>query len=104
MSGPAQESESEVAQSCPTLCDPKDCSPPCSSIHGIFQARVLEWGAISFSTNCPPNAVGSIDSAPRRVTKVCILRVKLASDTQRPHKYPDMTAFRGGLTCLCVAL
>ena len=36
-------SESEVAQSCPTLCDPKDCSLPGSSIHGIFQARVLEW-------------------------------------------------------------
>ena len=42
-------SESEVAQSCPTLCDPMDCSLPDSSIHGIFQARVLEWGAISFS-------------------------------------------------------
>ena len=39
-------SESEVAQSCLTLSDPKDCSPPGSSIHGIFQARVLEWGAI----------------------------------------------------------
>ena len=36
-------------QSCPTLCDPIDCSPPGSSIHGIFQARVLEWGAIAFS-------------------------------------------------------
>ena len=36
-------------QSCPTLCDPMDCSPPGSSIHGIFQARVLEWGAIAFS-------------------------------------------------------
>ena len=41
--------ESEVAQSCPTLSDPVDCSPPGSSIHGIFQARVLEWGAIAFS-------------------------------------------------------
>ena len=40
-------SESEVAQSCPTLSDPMDCSPPGSSIHGIFQARVLEWGAIT---------------------------------------------------------
>ena len=39
----------EVAQSCPTLCDPMDCSLPGSSIHGIFQARVLEWGAIAFS-------------------------------------------------------
>ena len=45
-------SESQVAQSCPTLRDPMDCSPPGSSVHGIFQARVLEWGAIVFSSNC----------------------------------------------------
>ena len=43
------ESESEVAQLCPTLCNPMDCSLPDSSVHGIFQARVLEWVAISFS-------------------------------------------------------
>ena len=43
------ESESEVAQSCLTLCDPMDCSLPGSSVHGIFQAIVLEWTAISFS-------------------------------------------------------
>ena len=42
-------SESEAAQSCPTLSDPMDCSLPGSSVHGIFQARVLEWGAIVFS-------------------------------------------------------
>ena len=42
-------SESEVAQSCPTLRDPMDCSPPDSSVHGIFQVRVLEWVAIAFS-------------------------------------------------------
>ena len=42
-------SESEVAQSCPTLSDPMDCSLIGSSVHGIFQARVLEWGAIAFS-------------------------------------------------------
>ena len=42
-------SESEVVQSCPTLSDPVDCSLPGSSVHGIFQARVLEWGAIAFS-------------------------------------------------------
>ena len=42
-------SESEVAQSCPTLSDPMDCSLPGSSVHGIFQARVLEWVAIAFS-------------------------------------------------------
>ena len=44
-------SESEVAQSCPTLLDPMDRSLPGSSVHGIFQARVLEWGAIAFSIN-----------------------------------------------------
>ena len=42
-------SESEVAQSCPTLRDPMDCSLPGSSVHAIFQARVLEWAAIAFS-------------------------------------------------------
>ena len=42
-------SESEAAQSCPTLTDPMGCSLPGSSIHGIFQARVLEWGATAFS-------------------------------------------------------
>ena len=42
-------SEREVAQSYPTLSDPMDCSPPGSSVHGIFLARVLEWGAIAFS-------------------------------------------------------
>ena len=42
-------SESEVAQSCLTLCNPMDCSLPGSSVHGIFQARVLEWGVIAFS-------------------------------------------------------
>ena len=49
-------SESEVAQLCPTPSDPMDCSLPSSSVHGIFQARVLEWGAIAFSmskTMCP---------------------------------------------------
>ena len=42
-------SEREVAQSCPTLSDPMDYSLPASCIHGIFQARVLEWGAVAFS-------------------------------------------------------
>ena len=46
----AEWSESEVAQSCPTLCEPMDCSLPDSSVHGISQARILEWVAISFSS------------------------------------------------------
>ena len=54
-------SESEVAQLCPTLLDPMDCSLPCSSIHGIFQARVLEWVAIFFSI-LPLNLMRRTDS------------------------------------------
>ena len=49
--------ESEVSQSCPTLSDPTDCSPPGSSVHGIFQARVLGWGAIAFSGAGPKHYV-----------------------------------------------
>ena len=52
-------SESEVTQSCPTLSDPMDCSLPGSSIHGIFQARVLEWVAIAFS-----GILGEAQSSP----------------------------------------
>ena len=46
---PPKKSQSEAVQSCPTLCDPTDCSLPGPSVHGIFQARALEWGALSFS-------------------------------------------------------
>ena len=48
-----EESESEATQFCLTLCDPMDCSLPGSSIHGIFQARILEWVVISFSRRSP---------------------------------------------------
>ena len=52
--------ESEVAQSCPTLSDPMDCSLPGFSVHGISQARALEWGAIGFSAvNCSSINIGS---------------------------------------------
>ena len=57
----------EVAQSCPTLCDPVDCSPPGSTVHGILQARILEWVAISFS-------MGS--SQPRDRTWVSLLHCR----------------------------
>ena len=56
-------SEIEVAQSCPTLSDFMDCSLPGSSVHGIFQARVLEWGAIAFSGKC--HVMGKIHSRNR---------------------------------------
>ena len=51
LQGMKVKSESEVAQLCPTLHDPMDCSLPGSSVHGIFQARVLEWVAVAFSPN-----------------------------------------------------
>ena len=62
---PMDESESEVAQSYLTLCDPMDCSLPGSSVHGIFQARVLEWGAIAFSKRLHAAAAAkSLQSCP----------------------------------------
>ena len=55
-------SASEVTQSCLTLCDPMDCSLPGSSVHGMFQARVLEWGAIALSTILTGYVSMSVDS------------------------------------------
>ena len=60
--------ESEVAQSCPTLCDPMGCSLPGSSVHGIFQARVLEWVAISFSRGSSQTMDRTSRIAGRRFT------------------------------------
>ena len=53
------ESESEVTQSCPTLWDPVDCSPPGSSVHGILQARILQWVAISLQREDAKNTLVS---------------------------------------------
>ena len=52
--------ESEVAQSCLSLCNPVDCSPPGASVHGIFQARILEWVAISFSRRSSRDRSGGL--------------------------------------------
>ena len=75
---PMHESESEVVQSCPTLSDPMDCSPPGSPVYGVFQARVLEWGAIAFSALplaggffLPLAPPGSGDSHPVRHVLEC---------------------------------
>ena len=63
-------SEGEVAQLCSTLSDPMDCSLPGSSIHGIFQARVLEWGAIAFS----PSLLNSpLKHTPLALTQILTL-------------------------------
>ena len=65
-------SQSEVAQSCPTLSDPMDCSLPGSSVHGLFQARVLQWGAIAFS-------VGSVKQHPFIISQFCRCTVQVGS-------------------------
>ena len=57
-------SESEVVQSCPTLSDPMDCRLPGFSVHGIFQARVLEWGAIAFFLSANPQIGGAVVKNP----------------------------------------
>ena len=69
-------SESEVAQSCPTLCDPMDCSLPGSSIHGICQARVLEWDALAklCVTLVFKEGVLNVTLASAFVQAVCCLR------------------------------
>ena len=61
-------SESEIAQSCLTLSDPMDCSLPGSSVHGIFQARVLEWGAIE------SNSWDPMDGGPLGILQARILK------------------------------
>ena len=68
-----RESEREVAQSCPTLSDPMDCSLPGSTVHGIFQARVLEWGAIAFS-------------AIAFLCRCCCHVASVLSDSMQPHR------------------
>ena len=81
-------SESEVAQSCPTLCDPMDYSLSGSSVHGIFQARVLEWGAIAFSINDYCNTITNCDKH-RDPRELCAVRErkdehKKVMDQERP--------------------
>ena len=65
-------SKGEVAQSCLTLRDPMDCSPPGSSVHGIFQAGVLEWGAIALGTNAREYPK-SKKKKKRQETNTCLL-------------------------------
>ena len=77
-------SESEVAQSCPTFSDSMDCSEPGSSVHGIFQARVLEWGAIAFSSVQFSRSVVSDSLRPHELPHA---RPPCPSPTPRVH--PD---------------
>ena len=67
-------SESDIAQSCPTLSDPMGCSPPGSSVHGIFPARVLEWGAIEIEFKYQNIvSVPEILKSPYRLMSFCPL-------------------------------
>ena len=77
--------KSEVVQSCPTLSDPMDCSPPGSSVHGIFQARVLEWGAIFFynyNMKMSMNKINFLSCVEERM--VVVVKVAQSCLTLRP--------------------
>ena len=74
-------SENEVAQSCPTLCNPMGCSPPGSSVHGIFQARVLEWGAIAIQLG-PGKLLTPNDETPSNFVTPATQNGKKRTDAQ----------------------
>ena len=82
-------SESEVSQLCLTLPDPLDCSPPGSSVHGIFQARVLEWGAIAFSDQRA--RPGQLE-APQPL--LCPKNIQPARCSQRGSSFPEYSLER----------
>ena len=86
-------SESEVAQLCPTLSDPTDCGPPGSSIHGIFQARLLEWGAIAFSRK-------TVRSYPKIKNRTCIGPCKLTSNYIAKKSKILKTVYVFGFACV----
>ena len=97
-------SESEVAQSHPTLSDPMDCSPPGSSIHGIPQARLLEWGAIAFSDNTYYliiKAISSYKVLETLLPSILGLSVPLRENFQSPSLWsPHGKTTRTGIQAL----
>ena len=90
-------SEIEVAQSCPTLSDPMDCSPPGSSVHGIFQARVLEWGA----AYCLPPDINSKMGECLHITRMFMIWTKGPEDGGTVQALSDES---NSLTHLCLVL
>ena len=93
-------SESEVTQSSPTPRDPMDCSAPGSSAHGIFQARVLEWGAIAFSvcaqsrpTHCDPMDCGLPGFSVHRILQARILEWVRSSRGCSPSRDPTHVSY-----------
>ena len=95
---PSPVRESEVAQSCPTLSDLMDCSLPGSSVHGISQAKVLEWGAIAFSVSSTPVIEITIFLASFTKHLLCAGSIIVSGDrvVTRTHEPPtfigDVTA------------
>ena len=91
-------SEREVAQSCPTPSDPVDCSPPGSSIHGAFPARVLAWGAIAFSVQLPTQRLVDASSP--------LLPSTLLTGCARSHAGVSLPGarFPSGRVALCCCL
>ena len=82
-------SESEVAQSCPILSDLMDCSPPGSSVHGICQARVLEWGAIAFSPTLPRPSLSLCKHSKPETPEASLI----SSPSLIPHIHLRFTSF-----------
>ena len=96
-------SETEVAQSCPTLSDPMDCSPPGSSIHVIFQARVLEWGAIAFSIH-PDYPCSNPEQGAKILLQAtphcCLSEIKFNKLSSPPlHKTTPLQNYQLPLSC-----
>ena len=99
-------SENEVAQSCPTPSDPMDCSPPGSSVHGIFQARILEWGAIAQTDKVSPYVVGpfslfffyTIGQLLQRMERVASLISSLSYQISRLDGFLGVRRFADGGT------
>ena len=84
-------SESEVAQLCPTLSDPMDCSPPGSSVHGTFQARVLKWIAIAFSISLKPQ----LSSVAQLSPTLCDAMNSSMPGLPAHHQLPEFTQIHG---------
>ena len=85
-----------VAQSCPTLCDSMDCSPPGSSVHGILQARILECVAISFSRHLPDPGIRPGSPALQADSSPTELLAKPGLSVLHPnsHHYGEVSVFR----------
>ena len=90
--------ESEAAQSSPTLCDPVDCSPPGSSIHGILQVRILEWVAISFSRG------SSRSRNQTRVSRIAGGCFNLWATRDRTKSWYNLSRKQWSLKCVCVCV